>query len=199
MKKTKFKKGDSVNWQDLKGYVIEDSNTTISVFPIIVKFNNNKILSFMADGSIYENTPPVLSHTPYTLNGFSQNEVNDWEFLETTNPLIKQDIENTKKQTAVEFIVKELIKLGYLHSSDYSQSPNVTKVIEQAKEMERQQFISTFDGHTQCEEDNKDKKYTEEDSRIIKIYNKRLKKYWECSYGAFLKRWGNNGWAVVNK
>ena len=89
MKKTKFKKGDSVNWQDLKGYVIEDSNTTISVFPIIVKFNNNRILSFMADGSIYENTPPVLSHTPYTLNGFSQNEINDWEFLETTNPLIK--------------------------------------------------------------------------------------------------------------
>lgn len=55
----------------------------------------------MADGSVYENTPPVLSHTPYTLNGFSQNEVNYCEFLETTNP------------SAVEFIVKELIKLGY--------------------------------------------------------------------------------------
>jgi hypothetical protein len=45
-----------------------------------------------------------------------------------------------EKQTAVEFIVKELIKLGYLHSNDYGQSPNVTKVIEQAKEMEKQQM-----------------------------------------------------------
>ena len=55
------------------------------------------------------------------------------------------------------------------------------------------------DGYTQCQEDMADKKYTEKDSRIVKIYNKRLKKYWECSYGAFLKRWGNNGWAIVNK
>lgn len=53
--------------------------------------------------------------------------------------------------------------------------------------------------HIQCQEDMADKKYTEKDSRIIKIYNKRLKKYWECSYDAFLKRWGNNGWAIVNK
>jgi hypothetical protein len=34
---------------------------------------------------------------------------------------------------------------------------------------------------------------------IIKIYNKGLKKYWECSYGAFLKNWGNYGWVIVNK
>jgi hypothetical protein len=45
-------------------------------------------------------------------------------------------------QTAVEFIVKELVKLGYLHSNDYGQSPNVTKVIKQAKEMEKQQIIN---------------------------------------------------------
>jgi len=49
-----------------------------------------------------------------------------------------------EKQTAVEFIVKELIKLGYLHSNDYGQSPNVTKVIEQAKEMEKQQIIDAY-------------------------------------------------------
>jgi ribonuclease HI len=49
------------------------------------------------------------------------------------------------EKTAIEFIVKELIKLGYLHSSDYSQSPNVTKVINQAKEMERQQFINILE------------------------------------------------------
>ena len=56
-----------------------------------------------------------------------------------------------------------------------------------------------FEKYIQCQEDMADKKYTEKDSRIVKIYNKRLKKYWECSYGAFLKRWGNNGWAIVNK
>ena len=44
------------------------------------------------------------------------------------------------KQTAVEFIVKELVKLGYLHSNDYGQSPNVTKVIKQAKEMFEEQI-----------------------------------------------------------
>ena len=48
------------------------------------------------------------------------------------------------EKTAVEFIVKELIKLGYLHSNDYGQSPNVTKVIEQAKEMEKQQIIDAY-------------------------------------------------------
>jgi hypothetical protein len=36
------------------------------------------------------------------------------------------------------------------------------------------------------------------EDRIIKIYNKRLKKYNECSYGAFLKNWNNYGWAIVN-
>jgi hypothetical protein len=36
------------------------------------------------------------------------------------------------------------------------------------------------------------------EDRIIKIYNKRLKKYWECSYGAFLKNWGKYGWVIVN-
>jgi hypothetical protein len=51
----------------------------------------------------------------------------------------------TMEKTAIEFIVKELIKLGYLHSSDYSQSPNVTKVIEQAKEMEKQQIIDAYE------------------------------------------------------
>jgi hypothetical protein len=49
------------------------------------------------------------------------------------------------EKTAIEFIVKELIKLGYLHSSDYSQSPNVTKVINQAKEIEKQQIIDACD------------------------------------------------------
>ena len=48
------------------------------------------------------------------------------------------------KQTAVEYLVENLIKLGYLHSKNYGQSNNVKKVIEQAKEMEKDQMINTF-------------------------------------------------------
>jgi hypothetical protein len=131
MKKTKFKKGDIVYWQELKGEVIEIYS---SYYPIRVEFTNRLVDTFTKDGRIFEGTPPVLSHTPYTLNGFNQNEViekdtlvwvmrleggewemryyshfeNDihycfvnqltskqtdettiWNFLETTNPLIK--------------------------------------------------------------------------------------------------------------
>jgi hypothetical protein len=133
MEKTKFKKGDIVYWQELQGVVINTDST--SKFPVIVLFKNNSMeLTFTNDGRLYSYTPPVLSHTPYTLNGFIQNEViekdtlvwvwdnndivwqqmfyshfkdgkhycftnqqtskesNDtiaWDFLETTNPLIK--------------------------------------------------------------------------------------------------------------
>jgi hypothetical protein len=70
--KTKFKKGDIVYWQDLQGEVIgiDDDN-----YPIKVKFNNGVIIYFNNDGRIITGTPIVLSHTPYTLNGFTQNEV----------------------------------------------------------------------------------------------------------------------------
>jgi hypothetical protein len=72
-----------------------------------------------------------------------------------------------EKQTAVEFIVKELIKLGYLHSNDYGQSPNVTKVIEQAKEMEKQQIIDAhkvgkFEAKLPIEEQTTGKQYYKE-------------------------------------
>jgi len=74
MEKTKFKKGDIVYWQELKGVVINTDST--SKFPVIVLFKNNSMeLTFTNDGRLYSYTPPVLSHTPYTLNGFSQNEV----------------------------------------------------------------------------------------------------------------------------
>jgi hypothetical protein len=69
---TKFKKGDIVYWQDLQGEVINVDNDS---YPIEVKFNNGLEQCFTKDGSIYINTPPVLSHTPYTLNGFTQNSV----------------------------------------------------------------------------------------------------------------------------
>lgn len=131
MEKTKFKKGDIVYWQELKGEVIEIDSSS---YPIIVNFSNDYSEYFTSDGRDYENTPIVLSHTPYTLNGFTQNEViekdtlvwvkysecnewllryyshfengkhycfkfqlssketkevESWDFLETTNPLIK--------------------------------------------------------------------------------------------------------------
>jgi hypothetical protein len=46
--------------------------------------------------------------------------------------------------TAVEFLVEELIKLGYLHSNDYNNSPMVHSVIRHAKEMEQQQREDSF-------------------------------------------------------
>jgi hypothetical protein len=32
---------------------------------------------------------------------------------------------------------------------------------------------------------------------IVKIYKKRLSKYWKCSYGAFLDNWSKYGWIIV--
>ena len=32
---------------------------------------------------------------------------------------------------------------------------------------------------------------------IVTIYNKRLNKYWECSYEAFFKNWSNYGWKII--
>ena len=34
---------------------------------------------------------------------------------------------------------------------------------------------------------------------IVIIYEKRLNKYWECSYGAFLKNWSKYDWKIINK
>ena len=68
----KFKKGDIVYWQDLQGEVTDIDDTD---YPITVKFNNDFKKSFTYDGRYFEHFPPVLSHTPYTLNGFTQNSV----------------------------------------------------------------------------------------------------------------------------
>ena len=45
------------------------------------------------------------------------------------------------KQTAVQTLIDNLIKLGYLHSNGFGQSLKVTEVINQAKSMEKQQII----------------------------------------------------------
>ena len=49
----------------------------------------------------------------------------------------------TKQQTAVQWLVAELIKLGYLHSSDYGNSPKVLDALNQAKAMEKEQIMKT--------------------------------------------------------
>ena len=41
------------------------------------------------------------------------------------------------------------------------------------------------------------KKLIMDRNEIVKIYNKRLNKYWECSYGAFLNNWSKYGWVIV--
>lgn len=70
---TKFKKGDIVYWQDLQGEITDiDFHPH---YPIEATFNNGRVLSFTIDGRNITDTPPVLSHTPYTLNGFTQNSV----------------------------------------------------------------------------------------------------------------------------
>lgn len=48
------------------------------------------------------------------------------------------------KQTAMNMLIDNLIKLGYLHSNDYGQTPNLAKVIKQAKSMEKQQIIDAY-------------------------------------------------------
>ena len=48
------------------------------------------------------------------------------------------------KQTAVDYLVEKLIKLGYLHSENYGQSQVVKKEIEQAKEMYKEQSHAEY-------------------------------------------------------
>jgi hypothetical protein len=46
----------------------------------------------------------------------------------------------SNKQTAVQILVDSLIKLGYLHSNEFGQSPKVRELIQQAEEMQKQQM-----------------------------------------------------------
>jgi hypothetical protein len=70
---TKFKKFDITYWQCLLGEVIDIDS--FNPFPVRVKFTNGLVEDFTNDGRLFKNTPPVLSHTPYTLNSFTQNSV----------------------------------------------------------------------------------------------------------------------------
>ena len=50
----------------------------------------------------------------------------------------------SKEETAVQILVDSLIKLGYLHSNEFGQSPKVIELIKQAKEIEKEQRISDY-------------------------------------------------------
>lgn len=50
----------------------------------------------------------------------------------------------SKQQTAVDYLIEKLIKLGYLHSENYGQSQVVKKEIEQSKAMEKKQIIDAW-------------------------------------------------------
>lgn len=67
--KTVFKKGMTVYWGELKGEVVD---ITSGSYPVKTEFAE-VYYYFTEDGGIFIGMPPVLSITPYTLNGFSQD------------------------------------------------------------------------------------------------------------------------------
>jgi fumarate reductase subunit C len=48
---------------------------------------------------------------------------------------------SNETKTAVQILVDGLIIFGYLHSNEYGQSPKVIELINQAKEIEKQQIM----------------------------------------------------------
>lgn len=70
--KTVFKKGMTVYWGELKGEVDCVYPEEITDNPICVKFLNDRLETFTSEGCTEKGLPVVLSITPYTLNGFSQ-------------------------------------------------------------------------------------------------------------------------------
>ena len=60
----------------------------------------------------------------------------------------------SKQQTAVDYLIENLIKLGYLHSENYGQSQVVKKVLEQAKAMGEYQIIKAHKDSAMFEMDS---------------------------------------------
>ena len=72
---------------------------------------------------------------------FQQNDVKGGELATFKNNDVRED---DVEKLAVEFLVDELIKLGYLHSKEHGQSPIVNKYIRQAKQMELKAKENTY-------------------------------------------------------
>ncbi len=72
-----------------------------------------------------------------------------------------------KQQTAVQWLVAELIKLGYLHSSDYGNSPKVLDALNQAKAMEKEQMIKFANDYIDDDEEQTAEQYYKETYETI--------------------------------
>lgn len=77
MEKQIFKKGDTVYWGQLKGEVVGYYDDR--AYQMFVRFENGSGDSFTPDGRLFEELPQVLSFTPYTLKGFSQERLCEFE------------------------------------------------------------------------------------------------------------------------
>jgi hypothetical protein len=75
-------------------------------------------------------------------------------------------------KTAVQILVDGLIIFGYLHSNEYGQSPKVIELINQAKEIEKEQIEDAY----QAGQDNVD--YT-----ACFVDENGLENYYELTYG----------------
>jgi len=71
MSKEIFKIGDRV-YCILSGWGTVDKFTYSSDYPMTVMFDIGNAEHYTTDGRFYFNSPPILSFTEYTLNGFSQ-------------------------------------------------------------------------------------------------------------------------------
>jgi hypothetical protein len=70
----------------------------------------------------------------------------------------------SKQKTAVQILVDGLIIFGYLHSNEFGQSPKVIELINQAKEMEKEQIEEAYKyarAHWSREDGNAERYYKE--------------------------------------
>lgn len=84
-----MKKGDTVYWQELKGEIVNDDCNGDYKFYVV--FENLGGFYFTELGQVRENTPPVLSLTPYTFNGFSQERHIEKDTIVYVKDFIERD------------------------------------------------------------------------------------------------------------
>jgi hypothetical protein len=76
----------------------------------------------------------------------------------------------SNKQTAVQILVDSLIKLGYLHSNEFGQSPKVRELINQAKEIEKQRMIGLLQWMNRVTQSNPMRLETDDDDVVEQYY-----------------------------
>ena len=128
--KTVFKVGqevyDQINFPNEEGKVIEIRN--YQDYPILVETGNGDVYSYTLDGRIYLNQTPILSTSPYTLQGFEQKasvptyeEALDWLKKNSKNRVIYADEAyiNEKYERAFEALKKLVILRNYYNKGYY--------------------------------------------------------------------------------